>query len=130
MLSGMGAGGQEQNGRAADPVSSWECSKVILRREEIGGFVVPTFTKNVKVGQPRGRTSQLFFADASKLAPCLNIPGDIAERRNCISSLAVVGRDKDENPGVGGMSPTFTKNVKVGQPPLLCVRRGDSSTLG
>jgi len=32
MLSGMGAGGQEQNGRAADPVSSWECSKVILRR--------------------------------------------------------------------------------------------------
>jgi hypothetical protein len=52
MLSGMGAGGQEQNGRAADPVSSWECSKVILRREEIGGFVVPTFTKNVKVGQP------------------------------------------------------------------------------
>ena len=25
MLSGMGAGGQEQNGRAADPVSSWEC---------------------------------------------------------------------------------------------------------
>jgi hypothetical protein len=29
-------------------------SKVILRREEIGGFVVPTFTKNVKVGQPPG----------------------------------------------------------------------------
>jgi hypothetical protein len=31
-------------------------SKVILRREEIGGFVVPTFTKNVKVGQPPTRS--------------------------------------------------------------------------
>jgi hypothetical protein len=31
-----------------------------------------------------------FFAEASKLAPCLNIPGAITERRNFISSLAVV----------------------------------------
>jgi hypothetical protein len=62
----------------------------------------------------RGWTSQVFFADPGKLAPCLNIPGDIAERRNCISSLAVVRRDKDENPGVGSMSPHLYKERKGG----------------
>jgi hypothetical protein len=33
-------------------------SKVILRREEIREFVVPTFTKNVKVGQPQSHTQR------------------------------------------------------------------------
>ena len=85
MLSGMGAGGQEQNGRAADPVSSWECVEGDI--EERGDPSFPLFTKNVKVGRPR---------------------------RNCISSLAVVGRDKDENPGVGSMSPHLYKERKGG----------------
>jgi hypothetical protein len=81
----MGAGGQEQNGRAADPVSGWECVKGDI--EERGDPSFPLFTKNVKVGRPR---------------------------RNCISSLAVVGRDKDENPGVGSMSPHLYKERKGG----------------
>ena len=85
MLSGMEAEGQGQSARTDDAVPLWECVKGDI--EERGDPSFPLFTKNVKVGRPR---------------------------RNCISSLAVVGRDKDENPGVGGMSPHLYKERKGG----------------
>jgi hypothetical protein len=43
MLSELEAGGQEQNGGAADPVPIWECVKGDIEMETCSGFVVPTF---------------------------------------------------------------------------------------
>jgi hypothetical protein len=53
MLSGMEAEGQEQSARADEAVPIWECVKGDIEMETRFGFIVPTFTKNVKVGQPR-----------------------------------------------------------------------------
>src|ERR1700733_4377477 len=42
---------------------------------------------------------------------------ELCFRRSGRGANQSVGQDKDENPGVGSMNPTFTKHVKVGQPP-------------